>query len=148
MWCVADERVSGNPSRVSCVVADVSMQLRIIALLAVLCVGGCASLDSSPAARSNDAASAACQQAVPTAQMVGASPTTVQQVRERSGGPGNTSPASKLWRGLPGDQFAAWCTVQVSGRFDVGAATDGAPFVTFMQSQVDPGVFPQGPSIP
>ncbi len=132
----------------SSVIDDVSMQFRIIALSAALSVGGCASDDSSPVAPSNDTASAACQQAVPTGKMVGASPTTVQQVRERTGGPGNTSPASKPWRGLPGDQFAAWCTVQVSGRFDVGAATDGAPFVTFMQSQANPGVFPQGPSIP
>jgi hypothetical protein len=133
---------------VSSVVDDVSMQLRIVALSAALCAGGCANHDSGPAAPSGDAASAACQQAVPTGHMVGASPTTVQQVRERTGGPGNTSPAAKPWRDLPGDQFAAWCTMRVSGRYDVGSASDGAPFVTFMESQANPSVFPQGPAIP
>jgi hypothetical protein len=144
----ADERASWNPPRAATVGHDVSRRLRSVAVLAALLVGGCASHDSSPAAPSNDAASAACEQAVPNRQVVGASLTTVQEVRERTGGPGNTSPAAKPWRDLPSDQFAAWCTVQVSGRFDVGSATESAPFVTFLESQTNPGVYPQGPAIP
>jgi hypothetical protein len=80
--------------------------------------------------------------------MIGASPTTVQQVRTRTGGPGNTSPAAKPWRDLPRDQFAAWCTVQVSGQFEVGSATDGARFVTFMEQPGKIWAFPQAPAIP
>jgi hypothetical protein len=124
------------------------MQLRIVAVLAALCVGGCGNHDPSPATPSDDAASAACEQAVPTGHMLGAGPTTVQQVRERRGGPGNTSPASTPWRDLPGDQFATWCTVRVSRHFEVGSATEGAPFVTFMESETNLGVYPWGPSLP
>jgi hypothetical protein len=40
------------------------------------------------------------------------------------------------------------CTVQVSGRFEVGSASDSAPFVIFMESKTNPGVYPKGPSIP
>jgi hypothetical protein len=130
------------------VLDDVGMQLRIIVPLVVLCASGCASHDSGSATPSTDAASAACQRAVPTGHVVGANATTVDQVRQHRGGPGNTSPASKHWQGLPAGQFAAWCTVQVSGQFTVGAATDGSPFVPFMQSKSNLGVYPDGPSIP
>jgi hypothetical protein len=143
----ADERASRNPPQRPTVVDDVSMHPRAVAILAALCVAGCASHDSSPTTTS-DAASAACQQAVPTGHMIGAGATTVQQVRERTGGPGDTSPASTPWRDLPGDQFAAWCTVRVSGHFEVGSATQGAPFVTFMVSEANLGAYPQGPSLP
>jgi hypothetical protein len=130
------ERALRNLLRAPAVIDDVSLQRRIIVVLATVGAGGCVSHVSSPAASSNDPASTACQQAVPTGHMIGASPTTVQQVRARTGGPGNTLPAAKPWRDLPRDQFAAW------------SVTDGARFVTFMEQPGKIWAFPQAPAIP
>lgn len=74
--------------------------------------------------------------------------TTVEEVRDDRGGPGDISPADKPWAQLPGAQPAAWCSFASPSGYVIAAVTSGGPVVGFMVSaqMIDPGS--QGPAIP
>ena len=75
--------------------------------------------------------------------------TSVAAVRERTGGPSDTSPAAEPWRALEGASMAVWCTSRAGSTWSVTAVTAGGPPVTFMSAGTplgDPGV--DGPAIP
>jgi hypothetical protein len=94
-----------------------------------------------------------CRQALATGpglvDVTHAQPTTVGAVRERTGGPSDTSPAAERWAALDGAAPAAWCTSRVGSTWSVTAVTADGPPVEFMSAGTplgDPGA--DGPPIP
>ena len=102
------------------------------------------------ASRSPSSVETLCQSATDDAGTVlFARGTTVQQVRERTGGPGNISPAADPWKSLNGFDEAAWCSIKSGSTYTwVAASASGEPvtFVTSDRPLGDPG--PKGPAVP
>lgn len=137
--------------RPMCMRVSRSMQVTTACTL-LAALAGCAGTGDGGGARESMGPSsrALCTQATgPNVHVLGAWATTVKQVREHRGGPGDISPAADPWAKLPADSKAAWCKIRTAAAFVVGAATDGGPFVRFMESATRlPGAYPKGPAIP
>lgn len=103
-------------------------------------------VEVAPSTWSDSAAGSLCLDALTSGpgllDVTHARPTTVAAVRERTVGPGDTSPAAQRWADLDGAAPAAWCTSRVGSTWSTTAVAKGAAPVVFMTAGTplgDPG---------
>ncbi|HWL38423.1 MAG TPA: hypothetical protein VNQ77_19710 [Frankiaceae bacterium] len=112
------------------------MRLVVVALLAV----GCTSAGPAPSE-----AERLCRAAYPDAEVTAAYDTTVEDVRARRAGPGQT-PAAGAWPGTAGTTRAAWCWVTENDDKWVAAAVEGEEPFVFVRGNLPPTS--GGPQVP
>ena len=126
-------------------------RILVLALAAVVLLLGVAAAMDLHRGPSDVTASSLCNglAARTKGTLVAAYPTTVQDVRDRRGGPSQgISPAEKPWAELAPDARGAWCSIEIDGTYHIIAVTSGGPDVKFITSDsyLDSG--PGGPAVP